>query len=57
MPRDKGISFIILSYIHVVVSKDGLISLFYGISTFVGYLMPKSSLLKNSNGINQPIAS
>ena len=28
-------------------NKKGLVSLFYGISTFVGYLIPKSSLQKN----------
>ena len=28
-----------------------LVSLFDGISTFMGYLMPKSSLEKNSSGI------
>ena len=29
----------------------GLVSIFNGISTFVGYLMPKQSALKDSNGI------
>ena len=28
----------------------GLVSLLNGISTFVGYLMPKPSFKKNSNG-------
>ena len=28
----------------------GLVSLSHGILTFVGYLMPKPSLLKNSSG-------
>ena len=28
----------------------GLVSLFYGISTFVGYLMPKILSEKNSSG-------
>ena len=31
-------------------------SLFNSISTFVGYLMPKSSFLKNSSGSISPIA-
>ena len=32
-----------------------LVSLFNSISTFVGYLMPKSSLEKNGNDTIQPI--
>ena len=31
--------------------SDGLVSLFNGISTFVGYLMPKPSFQKNSNDV------
>ena len=34
----------------------GFVSLFNGISTFVGYLMPKLSSWKNSNGIIYPFA-
>ena len=30
--------------------KFGLVSLFIGISTFVGYLMPNPSFKKNGNG-------
>ena len=33
--------------------RFGLISLFNGLSIFVGYLMPKQSLKKNSSGIVQ----
>ena len=36
---------------------QGLVSLFNGISTFKGYLMPKLFSLKNSCGTIQPIAS
>ena len=32
-----------------------LVSLFNGISNYMGYLMPKSSLKKNSNGTNKHI--
>ena len=34
----------------------GLVSLFSAISAFMGYLMPKSSLQKNSCGFSSPIA-
>ena len=34
----------------VVAVLFGLVSLFNGISTFVGYLMPKSFSYKNSSG-------
>ena len=32
------------------LNRFGLVSLFNGKSTFVGYLMPKPSFLKNSSG-------
>ena len=35
----------------------GLVSLFNGISTFLGYLMPKLFSKKNSSGTIQPIYS
>ena len=42
----------------VTISWNGLIaSLFNGISTFEGYLMPKLSLSKNSSGTIQPTAT
>ena len=58
------------SFHAIIVRKNGPMSInnayqlgqlcfgffFNGISNFVGYLMPKLSLLKNSSGTIQPIA-
>ena len=35
---------------YLGVSRFGLVSLFNGLSTFVGYLMPKLFSAKNSSG-------
>ena len=40
----------------ILTCFDSLVSLFNGISTSVGYSMPKLSLLKNSNGTISPTA-
>ena len=42
--------------LHHVMHMFGLVSLFNGMSTFVGYLMPKPSFEKNSGDAVQPIA-
>ena len=39
---------------HII--RSGLVSLFNGISTFAGYLMPKPFSEKNSSGTILPIA-
>ena len=46
-PADRTSEFFVLF---------GLVSLFNGISTFVGYLMPKPFSKKNSSGTIKPIA-
>ena len=40
----------------IILVQYSLASLFNGLLTFVGYLMPKPFLLKNSDGIISPIA-
>ena len=42
----------IFHYSHspMILKKKGLVSLFNGILTFVGYLIPKLSSYKNSSG-------
>ena len=39
-----------------ILAIAGLVSLFSGISTFVGYLVPKSFFYKNSSGTIQSLA-
>ena len=46
----EKISFIYAIIFDNVSMSFDLVSLFNGISTFGGYLMPKPSLLKNSSG-------
>ena len=41
---------------HIGLTLLTLVSLFNGITTFVGYLIPKPSLQKNTSGNIQPIA-
>ena len=45
----EGRFWIVLNSIYTNITLS-LVSLFNGISTFKGYLMPKSSLYKNSSG-------
>ena len=40
----------------VFICRFGVVSLFNGISTFIGYLMPKPFTLKNSISTIYPIA-
>ena len=44
LSKEKKIDF------HLKKIRIGLVSLFNGISTFVGYFMPKFSYKKNSSG-------
>ena len=46
MEPECHFNFIINNYVYRI---NGLVSLFNGISTFVGYLMPKPFSLKNSS--------
>ena len=39
-----------------LLAEKNLFHIFNDISTFVGYLIPKTSLLQNSSGTIQPIA-
>ena len=47
---DMPLKSIIIKIKRYVSSEYGLVSLFNGIPTFVGYLMPKLFSLKNSSG-------
>ena len=44
------------AYVYEHACVFGLVSLFNGISTLMGYLMPKSSIQKNSSDTIKPIA-
>ena len=50
MPESVGLDFFFLIFPFTEFVWFSLVSLFHGISTFVGYLMPNPFSLKNSSG-------